>query len=84
MTRDEMREVVARALIVDQCCEECEPDWAGWLPTADAVLDALGLEQIGWWLDPGNDEPGDGLHACSRFHVDADQCEPVYRLRGKS
>lgn len=37
----DLREVVARALIVETCCEACEPDWESWAPTADAVLAAL-------------------------------------------
>lgn len=41
---------------------------------ADAVLDALGLEQIGWH------HPGFGLHMVCNGRWNHADCEPIYRL----
>ena len=58
---------------------QAEVDRVEFLSGADAVLDALGLEQVGWWVGPweGEDER-------LSFHDPGFQHErePVYRLGG--
>ena len=62
-------------------CAGCrDAGWMSWTSyrshLADAVLDAIGLEQVGWW-----EQHSDGGYLWP-LHISSSTCVPVYRLGG--
>lgn len=73
----DLRERIARALPMGTAFS----DGSTAEEVADAVLDALGLEQVGWCNEGGVHDLLDGLDLTPDVCADTG-CVPVYRLGG--
>ena len=84
MNTPDLRERIAEVLadLDEWCCDECRaaaiPDV--YLPSADAVLEALGLELVGWSGHVRPDGSFGRVHDKNSVHMDG--CIPLYRLGG--
>lgn len=73
-------ERIARTLIVESCCEKCEPDWRNYLPMAEAVTRDLGLHVVGWWCPIFENVSSENLGHTFPDHriCDASRHQPVF------